>query len=265
MVVHRNRRSPKIHIQAWAAFLTVFCLVGTVQVLAQGALGTQAVAASARQRAKESFWWEVPKPPAAPANAHLAVVRGAYFDKHMGASRPLDEGPRQRVARFPGGFLGPAPKSKIPLYSGEIIVEATFRNWTVYLTPSHRSIYTQLEYGIDHVVEPGPTTVQVGQDIGVLYPGGTIRLSDGRIISWWLPLYGVAQKEHPRPGHQYVLFLQYNRTLEGYSEYAHIEVRDQQVVGGFYGWYPGRIPHGTPLSSLFDLIENSVKKYKSKH
>lgn len=259
--------SSLVRVSAWAIFLAAFCLPATGCTLPERTTGPQAVAAAGQLKQAKTFWREIPEAPTVTANAAIAAARGAWFDANWGAPWPLDNVPKS-VEHADGhvvigsGMPGcPFAQSKIPLYPNEIVVEATFKKWSVFLSPSHRSIYTQIEYEVDHVLVPPLPTVwrSPGQLVNVLYPGGTVRLSDGRVINSWIPSSPQQQSRFPMPGGEYVLFLQYVSALgSGYWEGASIEVTDKKVVGGFHGWYPGRIPRGMPLQDFFDLIIKSI-------
>ncbi len=254
-----------VRVSAWAIPFAALCLPAAPRTLAASPTDPRATVAAAQIKQAKTFWWQTPKAPVVGANA---TTTEAWFDANWGAPWPLDNVPKGEGRAVIGSGMPACPfsQSKIPLYPAEIVLEATFTNWTVFLTPSHRSIYTQVEYKIDHVLVAPKGWLRAGQFVDVLYPGGTVRLSDGQIIHWWLPSTQRQLRTYPRPGRQYVLFLQYVFPLaQGYWEEASIEVRGKKVVGGFHGWYRGRIPRGMPLQEFFDLIKNSTREYETTH
>ncbi len=129
--------------------------------------------------------------------------RGAYFDTIIGSSIPLDDPAAATLGRSVSGTM--LPKEEFPTSSSDTVVIATFNSYTPHLSPSRRSIYTEIKLGVDTVIKPGASNVQTGQVISELVAGGTIVLPDGRNISDGI----IPRQFFLLPQHRYLLFLKY--------------------------------------------------------
>jgi hypothetical protein len=58
-----------------------------------------------------------------------------------------------------------------PFFKDEPIVVATFKSYQVYLTPSHRNIYTRIKLAVGQASEADPSDVKTRQEIDSLKEG----------------------------------------------------------------------------------------------
>lgn len=156
---------------------------------------------------RRDAWRLVPKaPPPAPTDPKLLNIldeRAREFDRlkpERALEEPQPEGEGHSWSLAPGN-------EEIPFFENEAIVVASFEDYEVYLTPSHRSIYTDISLAVEQVLDGGPSQVTEGQEIDLLIPGGTVLLSDGSTLSDDIN-YDM-ERYCLQPGHRYVLFLQY--------------------------------------------------------
>jgi hypothetical protein len=163
-------------------------------------------------RRSANAWQATPKPlpPDATDSAGNDVLnaRGEFFDKSIGADRPLDE-PNQPTRGFASDSV---PREEFPITASDAIVVATFKDFQPYLSPSHRSIYTAIVLQIEQVLKSGSSGLVGGREVTVLKPGGTVQLADGRTISHAI----IPSNFSLRPGKRYVLFLDFNKSGDFY-------------------------------------------------
>jgi hypothetical protein len=151
------------------------------------------------------------------------VVRGS--DEGNPNLMPLDQPPPDKPTPGPLDQILPADTmghgqssgsrgvySGIPFVSGEAIAVANFQSYQAYLTPSHRSIYTIVKLQIEQVLSTGEQVLNAGQVIDLMMSGGTLRLRDGRVVT-----YGILPEDALyciQPGHRYLLLLKFNKELD---------------------------------------------------
>lgn len=220
----------------------VFAIACVFYLLAPGAKwgacqsmpGTSTGGASAQ--GPEQRWWRlVPQgllpEPASASRRQLLAERGKYFDTRSGLRWPLDRPPKNAIIPVisPPGVICKDADSP-PFFANEAVVVATVKSHQVYLSPSHRSMYTSLRLAVEQVLEPGPSGVKSGQDVDQLLQGGTARLPSGRVISYGI-IYGPAFKDYQeKPGHRYLLFLRYVSAGDFFVEKGAWELRGGRAV-----------------------------------
>jgi hypothetical protein len=186
-------------------------LVMTSGTMLRGQVPTAESASAGEEETAESryAWRLVPKaPPPAPTDPKLLETlnkRAREFDR-LKPERALDEPQPTDEGHGRSFCIGP-DREEIPFFKNEAVVVATFKDYQVYLTPSHRSIYTNILLSVEQVLEAGPSQVPPGEDIELLIPGGTVILSNGSTLSDDID-YDV-DRYCLQPGHRYVLFLEY--------------------------------------------------------
>jgi hypothetical protein len=163
---------------------------------------------------------ELPPKPSDPREKELLVMRGS--DEGNPNLTPLDQPVSDKPILGPLNQLLPADPvghgqssgsrgyyGGIPFVGGEAIAIANFKSYQGYLTPSHRSIYTIVKLEIEQVLYAGEQVLNADQVIDLMMSGGTLRLSDGRVVT-----YGI-WPENPRyciqPGHRYLLLLGFDK------------------------------------------------------
>ena len=214
----RNRAGDGVRV---LSLLSVFAL-GTPGILAQvvGQSNIEPTKSTERPDAWRFLPQEVPPDPPDPREKELLVVRGS--DEGNPNLTPFDQPPLNKPAPSPLDQIlradtesqGQSSVSRgyygaIPFVDGEAIVFANFQSYQTHFTPSRRSIYTIVNLEVGQVLYAGDQALNVGQVIDLMMSGGTLRLNDGRVVT-----YGI-QPENARdciqPGHQYLLLLKFNK------------------------------------------------------
>ena len=202
-------------------FRTSKCLLLGVLALAGGAQYSdyaiaQGSSSSSQQSVSSGDWRQIPKPllpeSTDPQGRAILNQRGQYFDTSAepGLLEPTPPG----IAR--GGSVSVGLRDEIPFLDDGAIVVGSFNDYQPFLSPVQKKIYTKLELSIEQVIDSGPAHVSQGEKVDLLLSGGTIRLSDGRVISHGLRY--EATKYSLQPGHRYVLFLQYHADGDFFTE-----------------------------------------------
>ncbi len=209
-------------------------------ILAVGASGTlaQVVGQSNIERnetAESNDAWrfvaqEVPPEPSDPREKELLVMRGS--DEGNPNLTPLDRptpdkptpGPLDQILPADttrhGGSSSRGAFSAIPFGSGEAVAVADFQSYQAYLTPSHRSIYTIAKLEIEQVLYTGDQALNARQMIDLMMRGGTLRLSDGRVVT-----YGILPEDARyciQPGHRYLLLLGFDKESDAFHREENI-------------------------------------------
>ena len=151
------------------------------------------------------------------------LLWGKTFDQG-GASAPLDEAasslPHIAVDRY-------IPVDPLPAKSSDLIAVATFANYQPHLSPSKRSIYTDLQFTLDDVVMTRHSAVTDGGSIDMLLPGGSIILDSGQVRQYAL---NAGDEFELTEGHKYLLFCTYDPALDTYSILKHYDITTGTVV-----------------------------------
>jgi hypothetical protein len=132
----------------------------------------------------------------------LLKERGAYFDQFA---------PKTPGGYYPVGSRGEMPE--LPTMMSDAIVIGKFSDHVVHLSPSGRSVYTELIFTPSTVIAGGPGNIHVGASFSVLESGGAVLKPAGEIVrSPITPTeFGLI------PGKTYVLFLGYLPASEAYE------------------------------------------------
>lgn len=177
-------------------------------------------------------WWRLvpqapPQEPSSPRDKETLDSRGKYFDQNYGAPWPLDRPPKGQLSgSIQDDSLFCSDSDEPPIFSNEAVVVATFESYQVYLTPSHLSIYTRARLSVDQVLLPGPSGVKPGERIDQLLPGGTLRLPGGSVLSYMVVSRRMYKKFTEKPGHRYLMFLQYFRDGNFFTDKGVWELRN---------------------------------------
>jgi len=207
--------------------LSIFAM-GARECAAQSTDQANADQAQETQREAVCDWRYVPQAlppePTNPQEKELQDVRGRASDLRNPSSVPLDQ-PQPTMNGGRSSSLG--YRDEIPLISGQAVVVARFKSFLTYLTPSHRSIYTIGKLEVEQVLDPGEQGVSAGQVIELGMGGGTVRLSDGRVISDGLD----RDKDYcVEPGHRYLFLLNFDRNLNEFGSYKDWELNNGMAV-----------------------------------
>lgn len=184
--------------------LSIFA-AGSLVSAAQDAVRSNAEQTQPTERKDD--WRLVPQDilpePTDPREKELFDIRAREADQTNMYGGPLDE-PQPDGSNHGESFSNGA-EPEIPIRAGEPIVVATFESFKTYLTPSHQSIFTIVKLRVDQVLEPGEQGLSAGQDIDLMMSGGTVRSSDGRVIT-----YRVRYEDAPysiQPDRRYLFLL----------------------------------------------------------
>ena len=175
-----------------------------------------------QQRLSKATSWQRTAVVPATENKDNAEARGLYFDMQVGAAQPLDSTPIVGSTGIGHTFSGPS-KEEFPVAGADSIVVGTFSKYSVFLTPSHRSIYTELQFVPKAIVK---SNANGRTSYPVLIPGGTVSLpltGQKRTISC-----GIEDSRYVlSPNSTYLLFLRYHREGDFFTLR-----RSWQVVNG---------------------------------
>lgn len=165
---------------------------------------SQSVSAAAKNQPANS-WLRTPTVSPLAQDFVAPVVRAdrdAYFDEIIGSRTPLTGLKDSFSVLSEGSHLG--QEEEIPKVPMRSVVIAQFQNFQSVLSSSHRSIYTEVTFKADRVLEDTARHI-AGNTFTVIVPGGTVDLN-GRTIS-----YLTADREYYiQPGQKYLLVLSYN-------------------------------------------------------
>lgn len=98
----------------------------------------------------------------------------------------------------------------------------TFERFHPHLSPTHRSIYTELDLRSEQLLKYNRLTVQNGDTLTVILRGGTIALPNGRVIS-----QAIAHELYTlQPSHRYLVFFRHETPGDYYTVAKSWELRD---------------------------------------
>jgi hypothetical protein len=227
-----------LKVLKWATLSTFVAVVAASLVSQEGlAFQQQQQAATAHQDSQDGFetaankWMKAPidvTTQVDPVAAADRQARDAYWDGIIGASAPLSD-PAARPRPTPiSDALGEAPELG-DLDQGVLII-GKFETYRTILSKSKRSIYTEIQFSVQHVFGHPSAPIQTGQLIDVDRPGGTI------VAPWGSTLSSGLRPEQMglEPQHVYLIRLGYD------------------PVGNFYRG-------GSRTSELWDLTDGAVK------
>lgn len=136
-------------------------------------------------------------------------ARGRYFDNLIGCDEPLDEYHPDAGCR--GIFRDRAVVPELPVDESSTIVRATFESYKVHLSPSRKSIYTELIFRPSEVFMSCPA-LKSSDNFSLLKGGGTA-LINGTPLRFSLH----DDLDLLTPGKEYVLFLIYSQETSSYE------------------------------------------------
>lgn len=150
----------------------------------------------------------------------------------MGTAQPvpLDQTPAGIGFGVSSGLPLCTDSDNPPSMKNEAVILATFKSYQVYFTPSHRNVYTKIVLGIERVLEAGPSGVVPGQEIDFLIQGGTVRLDNGKVLSYGFSHNPGEKRFTVRPGHTYLFFLEYHLDGNFYIGIGSWELRNGYFV-----------------------------------
>ena len=201
--------------------LLILLLIASLQ------LGSRSSREQTAKKAPDAYAWlrvpvKVTAEPTDSVRQALLAARGAWFDQ-LGSPTPLDKPSGMSYGMSAGGEV----QEEFPTTKADAVVTATFASYVPHLTPSKRSVYTEIKMHCDSVafVKAGP--IKAGDPFTVLMLGGTLVLpGSDRAIS-----YGIERSAYAvSPGNQYLLFLRYNPAGSFYEIYKFWLIQDQKLV-----------------------------------
>ena len=129
-------------------------------------------------------WMKTPTtlPSADDVPAPLRHDRDSFLDAPFRKGHPLtsDNGSATVVSEGPHSPTDP----EIPTFPNRAVVIGTFKTSRSLLSASGLSVYTEVQFQVDTVFDKGPALVLSGTTVTVALAGGTVRKSDGQIISF---------------------------------------------------------------------------------
>lgn len=153
-----------------------------------------------------NYWLQTPTEYPLSEDAVSPIVRedrDAYFDKTIGSKSPLTAQTGAFSALSEGSHLG--EEKEIPDVNARSILIGDFQGFQSVLSASHRSIYTEVTFKVDRVLEDTAGRATPGGTATVIVPGGTVDLN-GRALS-----YLTTDKEYfIQPAQKYLLVLSYH-------------------------------------------------------
>ncbi|MDQ2711113.1 MAG: hypothetical protein M3Y24_02570 [Acidobacteriota bacterium] len=129
--------------------------------------------------------------------------RDNFFDQSLGNPQPLTPETAGHSHVSEGAVYG-APPELPPLSAEDVLIMGRFETYHSVLSASHRSIYTEVRISVQKVIGQGAGQhISSRTDLVIAIPGGTVQLSDGRIIS-----YLTDDRQYSiQPDHTYFLLL----------------------------------------------------------
>jgi len=156
----------------------------------------------------ENRWMRVPVELPSKGDPVSQVDRQArddYWDNLIGASEPLSQ-PGARSRSMPLANAAPDLPEFGDLDDGVWVV-GKIENYRTLLSASKRSVYTELDFRIQHVFgHPNVPSLSEGSQIDIDLPGGTIGAPWGATISYEVH----PEKYYYQPGHTYLIALGYH-------------------------------------------------------
>lgn len=238
-------------LSKWTAQVS-FAIVLAMSLVSQQGLGLQQQQeAIARQRAQDerefqtaaNKWMKAAVDTSKqvdPVPAMERQARDAYWDSVIGASAPLSD-PAAKPRPMPIGDAVPEGPELGNLGQGVLVI-GKFDSYRTILSKSKRSVYTEIQFSVQHVFGHPNAPIRAGQLIDVDRPGGTIIAPWGSTLS-----YGLRPEQMGfQPQHLYLMRLGYD------------------PAGNYYRG-------GNRTSQLWDLTDgrakpgNSLQKHRAEH
>ena len=198
-----------------------FSTIALVQLYASQCLYSQAVPPR-----PPNAWLLQPTPLPKEGKEQLTperIGRDAFWDKLFQFVKPLTPTNAGDVQTSEGSTYNAKPG--LADYPNRILLIAKFGRHHSVLTPSRKCIYTEITFAVKEVFERGNTSLAPGDKFTLTYPGGTIALPDGELISFLT---------HPKPywlqpNHTYLLSLHFESDGDFYTVNESWDVTDGTV------------------------------------
>lgn len=137
-----------------------------------------------------------------------------FFDNWYGSTSALEG--TQIGSRY-SSAVAEKDDGEFPVASANVVVVGHFSTWASYLSKSHRSIYTIVNFVVDRIALDKIGQLTPGSTIPLGIPGGTIRLpGTDRVITDHIRPFSFPCE----PNTEYLLFLSYNPSYLPFYEYA---------------------------------------------
>lgn len=133
----------------------------------------------------------------------ILAARGEIFDKFAPIRSSADKSEPGTIIYSPGS-VGRRPE--LPVGESDAIVVARFTKHMPHLSPSGKSVYTEIILTPSVVIKSGAQALEAGTSISILESGGAIRASDGKILRSPVALHEFSLI----PNHSYLAFLRFN-------------------------------------------------------
>lgn len=162
-------------------------------------------------------WVGTPKPPLSESTSDSAppVVRDArnrFFDDPSG--RPLvPHDPKVMPLFGSGGADHWETRDPIPTDRSDVVVVATAQSFQPYISADNSTVYSELTAAPDEVLKDKRNVIRHGQSFIILQRGGTVQLSEGRIVE--SAPYGGSNPI--RLMTRYLLFLRYHPEEQAFT------------------------------------------------
>ncbi len=206
-------------------------------------------------------WMRVPVPDASPTDttpASIRAERDKFWDELIGQRSPLTPETVSRVNS--SGDFGPDAlrQPEIPKFRDRVLAIARVQGYSTFLSHSQRSIYTEMSLQVERVFGAGNAPVSEKPVITVPIAGGTVRLPDGRAMSFLTDPREFSLKV----GNTYFLALQYEKALDCYALRGDWDLSNGVVVANTY-LDTLRAKRG--LSALVGLTRQQLESWLAKH
>jgi hypothetical protein len=156
--------------------------------------------------------------------------------------------------------------AEIPYLPGQSVIVAVFKSFQTYLTPSHRAIYTIAKLEVEQVLDPGEQNVSSGEQLELRMVGGSIQLSDGRVLRDGLD----PDKDYCiEPGHRYLFLLDFDKDSNAFASHKTWELKE----GLAFSHSPDDVDRvregqsvlaGLTEAEFLDVIRQTIEQRKSR-
>jgi hypothetical protein len=93
--------------------------------------------------------------------------------------------------------------SALPTDQSNVVIRGYIASRAAHLSDDRTGIYSEFEVQVAEVFKDTSSAITAGTALTVNRAGGSVRFTSGKIQT-----YGITHQDMPRPGRQYVLFLQ---------------------------------------------------------
>jgi hypothetical protein len=134
----------------------------------------------------------------------LRRARDAYFDELIGKESPLTPESARGSYISAGAFVGIPPD--VPDVENRQVLIGTFVSYQPILSQSKRSIYTEVAFQAEQILQQATTASLSNKSLTVIVPGGTVVGRDGSLLSFMTN----PRHEFIAPTKRYLLVLSYH-------------------------------------------------------